>query len=89
MNCNKNRDKLWSKITSPRPKRAVGGLLSQRHRNAGACNPSDNDGPLDDGVLDELIVDDNSKESKMTLPPRYRFRDLLLGDFAFNDDGER
>ena len=28
---------------------------------------------------------------KMTTvqPPRYRFRDLLLGDFAFNDDGER
>lgn len=23
------------------------------------------------------------------LPPRYRLRDLLLGDFAFNDDGER
>ncbi|KAH8369538.1 hypothetical protein KR093_000070, partial [Drosophila rubida] len=23
------------------------------------------------------------------LQPRYRFRDLLLGDFSFNDDGER
>lgn len=23
------------------------------------------------------------------LPPRYRFRDLIMGDFAFNDDGER
>lgn len=23
------------------------------------------------------------------LPPRYRFRDLILGDYAFNDDGER
>lgn len=23
------------------------------------------------------------------LTPRYRFRDLLMGDFAFNDDGER
>lgn len=23
------------------------------------------------------------------LPPRYRLRDLLLGEFAFNDDGER
>lgn len=49
----------------------------------------EDDGPMDDGVLEELIVDDSSKESKMNLPPRYRFRDLLLGDFAFNDDGER
>lgn len=23
------------------------------------------------------------------IAPRYRFRDLLMGDFAFNDDGER
>lgn len=23
------------------------------------------------------------------IAPRYRFRDLLLGDFSFNDDGER
>lgn len=25
----------------------------------------------------------------LSLPPRYRFRDLLMGDFAFRDDGER
>lgn len=25
----------------------------------------------------------------LILPPRYRLRDLILGDFAFNDDGER
>lgn len=24
-----------------------------------------------------------------SVPPRYRLRDLLLGEFAFNDDGER
>ena len=23
------------------------------------------------------------------LPPRYRLRDLILGDYAFGDDGER
>ena len=23
------------------------------------------------------------------LPPRYRFRDLILGDYAYADDGER
>jgi hypothetical protein len=34
------------------------------------------------------VVDKDSLE-KMSLPPRYRFRDLILGDFAFNDDGER
>lgn len=25
----------------------------------------------------------------LVLPPRYRLRDLILGDYAFNDDGER
>ncbi|KAG7203438.1 hypothetical protein KM043_013504 [Ampulex compressa] len=25
----------------------------------------------------------------LILPPRYRLRDLILGDYAFNDDGER
>lgn len=27
--------------------------------------------------------------SDFSLPTKYRLRDLLLGDFAFNDDGER
>lgn len=27
--------------------------------------------------------------SDFPLPTRYRLRDLLLGDYAFNDDGER
>lgn len=35
------------------------------------------------------VVDRDSLQARMALPPRYRFRDLLLGDFAFNDDGER
>ncbi|EDW47255.1 GM20526 [Drosophila sechellia] len=30
----------------------------------------------------------NSNMSRL-IQPRYRFRDLLLGDFSFNDDGER
>ncbi|KAG5891927.1 hypothetical protein JTB14_030072 [Gonioctena quinquepunctata] len=25
----------------------------------------------------------------LPLPPRYRFRDLIMGDWAFNDDGQR
>ena len=35
------------------------------------------------------ISSDDQDCDNMSLPPRYRFRDLLLGDFAFNDDGER
>jgi hypothetical protein len=35
-------------------------------------------------TADELEV-----RTMSSLPPRYRFRDLLLGDFAFRDDGER
>lgn len=45
---------------------------------------------MDDSVLEELIVDKDGNSSKMYMPPpRYRFRDLIMGDFAFNDDGER
>lgn len=33
-------------------------------------------------------TNNNSNMSRI-LQPRYRFRDLLLGDFSFNDDGER
>ncbi|KAH8367113.1 hypothetical protein KR084_001018, partial [Drosophila pseudotakahashii] len=36
-------------------------------------------------------INSNSNNSNMSrlIQPRYRFRDLLLGDFSFNDDGER
>lgn len=37
-----------------------------------------------------LSMDDVFRHSAdLSLPPRYRFRDLLLGDYAFRDDGER
>lgn len=45
-----------------------------------------NDGSSVDDVFQSA---DDSEQNKMSLPPRYRFRDLLLGDFAFNDDGQR
>jgi hypothetical protein len=32
---------------------------------------------------------DLEKDVVPPLPPRYRFRDLIMGDYAFNDDGER
>ena len=37
----------------------------------------------------QLSSADELEARTMSLPPRYRFRDLLLGDFAFRDDGER
>lgn len=37
-----------------------------------------------------LLGGDKEKEVvPPPLPPRYRLRDLILGDYAFNDDGER
>lgn len=32
---------------------------------------------------------DDSIHLNRKMTARYRFRDLLLGDFSFNDDGER
>lgn len=49
-------------------------------------NPPPNDGHTVDDVFQST---DESELHKMSLPPRYRFRDLLLGDFAFTDDGQR
>jgi hypothetical protein len=46
-------------------------------------------------TAEPALVDDvfqaasDDLDNKMSLPPRYRFRDLLLGDFAFTDDGQR
>lgn len=69
--------KVWSRVIQ---------LHRQSRRNDGyvAANTSvTNEGATHDDLgLD--LSDDNFK-----LPQRYRFRDLLLGDFAFNDDGER
>ena len=49
-------------------------------------------GPLTNDLDHDDIIrisSDDQDYDNMSLPPRYRFRDLLLGDFAFNDDGER
>lgn len=68
---------MWSRIKSPRPKRAAG---SYQLTHVTVSDTSE-----------EMISENGTKENvqKVILPPRYRFRDLLLGDFAFNDDGER
>lgn len=70
------------------------------HRNRRAGRSHNTDGYIDvpttadqltnDGHLDDVLQSaDDSDLQKMSLPPRYRFRDLLLGDFAFTDDGQR
>jgi hypothetical protein len=52
--------------------------------------PQDNQLTRDFHSTDDVFNEaDESERNKMSLPPRYRLRDLLLGDFAFNDDGER
>ncbi|CAG9856055.1 unnamed protein product [Phyllotreta striolata] len=51
--------------------------------------------PCEESGSMALLARDRNKEQDMEpitpipLPPRYRFRDLILGDWAFNDDGER
>lgn len=45
------------------------------------------DGP--EPTSDEVFLSDDIENKDVKMPPRYRLRDLLLGDFAFNDDGER
>lgn len=75
-------DKVWQRIRSPRPRRAAGGYVI----TADAPRPSTN--VMEDTII-EVVDRDSFQQARMTLPPRYRFRDLLLGDFAFNDDGER
>lgn len=76
-------------------------LLSNRTKKHGRRKCSGKniyiDVPTDQLTTESHGVDDvtNSADeseclsTKMSLPPRYRFRDLLLGDFAFTDDGQR
>lgn len=69
--------KVWSRNKTPRPKKAAGNYQLAY-------------GTVSETSDDAMIENGNSKEiQKLVMPPRYRFRDLLLGDFAFNDDGER
>lgn len=70
--------KVLSRIVSSRQTRRNDGYI--------AANTSLTDAPVDDVFA---ASSDDLENSKMSLPPRYRFRDLLLGDFAFTDDGQR
>lgn len=68
---------MWSKLKSHRARSRGGGTS----------------GYLLADTMDEISIIQNDidreNQQKMFFPPRYRFRDLILGDFAFNDDGER
>lgn len=67
---------MWARIWSPRSNRTAGGyFLAQADRD------------IAEDILDDTVEPIYPGSVKMT--SRYRFRDLLLGDFAFNDDGER
>jgi hypothetical protein len=83
--------KLLSRITNPRSR---GGR--NRNRTDGYHDvPSSEQPQLTQNhqhvVVDDVFqpADESDLHNKMSLPPRYRFRDLLLGDFAFTDDGQR
>lgn len=65
--------------------RIVSSRQSRRNDGYVAANTS----LTTDGVTVDDVFQDDLDNSKMSLPPRYRFRDLLLGDFAFTDDGQR
>lgn len=71
---------LLSRIVSSRQTRRNDGYIA-------ANTFVTNDGTAVDDVFQQSA--DDLDNSKMSLPPRYRFRDLLLGDFAFTDDGQR
>lgn len=68
---------MWARFISPRSNRTAGGyFLAQGDRDRDT----------------EEIFEDNVEQiypGSVKMTSRYRFRDLLLGDFAFNDDGER
>lgn len=71
---------MLSRIVSSRPSRRNDGYV--------AANTSvTNEAVQVDDVFQS--ASDDLDNGKMSLPPRYRFRDLLLGDFAFTDDGQR
>lgn len=73
--------KVLSRLSSSRPARRNGEYV--------AASSLTNDGEPVESDDSQLSSADELEVSKMSLPPRYRFRDLLLGDFAFRDDGER
>lgn len=83
---------MWEKVSPEISQKAVKVLARivnarQLRRNDGyiAATALTGDAAVDDVFLPPA----DDLESKMPLPPRYRFRDLLLGDFAFTDDGQR
>ncbi|GLV33943.1 hypothetical protein CBL_11173 [Carabus blaptoides fortunei] len=81
----KNGTKLF-KIKNPlRPRRTVEG------RGLGHSEEDTSEDDTNSMAGGSILQRDREKEVVVPppLPPRYRLRDLILGDYAFNDDGER
>ncbi|CRL02903.1 CLUMA_CG016051, isoform A [Clunio marinus] len=76
-----NFAKVLSRVVNARPSRRNDGYIA-----ANTTLTNDGGAQVDDVFLQSS---DDLDNSKMSLPPRYRLRDLLLGDFAFTDDGQR
>ncbi|KAH8394714.1 hypothetical protein KR222_002423, partial [Zaprionus bogoriensis] len=62
--------------------------ISSNNNNIGNSN-SNNIGNSNNNNNNNNNNSSNSNNMSRIVQPRYRFRDLLLGDFSFNDDGER
>lgn len=73
---------MWERFNSPRPQSAAGGFQHVKPECSPTVSTTD-----EEIILLNDALEQNMCASRMT--SRYRFRDLLLGDFAFNDDGER
>lgn len=73
---------------SPPPQHCHCPLLSLRLSSPGGCGGGDGGGSRKSGViLDIAALKMTELESEvLPLPPRYRFRDLLLGDQSFQSD---
>lgn len=69
---------MWARLLTPRSNRTAGGYFLAQ---------ADRDRDTTEDIFDDNVEPIYPGAVKMT--SRYRFRDLLLGDFAFNDDGER
>ncbi|KAH8237159.1 hypothetical protein KR038_005736, partial [Drosophila bunnanda] len=61
-------------------------ISGSSNTTSNTCNS--NSSNINGSNINNSNTSSNSNMSRI-IQPRYRFRDLLLGDFSFNDDGER
>lgn len=80
--------RLSSNVVIARPVSRGLRVLDSRYDLSGSASILDKEAPLSPDNSMALLGRDKEKEVP-PLPPRYRLRDLIMGDYAFNDDGER